>query len=110
MVQSNWMVDAAKEIDTLHHDWFFKFPVSERTMDKPVPDERVLAIRAIILKHCPEDKAVEKLVEALIEARVRLGFPVGTQQPNGFFSIEYHAVADTVKIIDDALADYEAKK
>ena len=55
----------------------------------------------------PEDKAVEKLVEALIEARVTLGFPVGTQQPNGFFSIEYHAVADTVKIIDDALADYK---
>lgn len=47
-----------------------------------------------------------ELVEALREARVRLGFPVGVQ-PTDFFSIDYHSVADTVGIIDAALAKAE---
>jgi len=71
----------------------------------------VTNIEAIILKHCPDDKGAEKLMEAFIEARVRLGFPVGTQ-PNytGHFGHDFQAMVDTVKIIDAAIADYEANK
>ena len=97
--------EAAREIDKLQEEWFTTRLAGE---DMPHPDERVPTIEAIILKHRSEDKA-GKLVEALIEARVVLGFPLGTQ-PNEFFSIKYHAVADTVKIIDSALADYEKVK
>lgn len=47
----------------------------------------------------------DRLREALIEARVKLGFPIG-KQPNGFFS---HEVVATVEIIDAALAEPESE-
>jgi len=65
---------AARDIDRFYYEWFLDKLTNEPF---PEPEERVSLITAIIAKHFPGDKGMEKekLVEAAIKAErlLRIG-------------------------------------
>ena len=56
-----WMENLAWEIDVQYATW----EQEDMGGDPTSTADRLIAIIALILKHCPEDKGVGKLVEAL---------------------------------------------
>lgn len=82
-----WLAVAMEEIERQYAAW-----------DKGCLD----TIEAIILKHCPEDKAVGKLVEACQDVKLRMANYIHfSKPPDKYFLREMY------KIIQDALSEYE---
>lgn len=95
---------AAREIDKFQYKWDFDKLMHIR-YDHPEPEERVPAIEAIILKHCPEDKA-GKLVEAL-KSIASIQPPKADPRFYELNSGPVGVIAKMVKEAQDALAEYE---
>lgn len=102
--------EAAREIDKLQEEWFCR----QITSREPNREERASTIEAIILKHCPQDKAVDGLVEALKAFVDAFGKrkPERMYTRNGTYSFPDVVTISTkiAEIARTALAEYEKVK
>lgn len=97
---------AAGEIDNQYATWMTQVTARAKRLD---------AIEAIILKHCPQDKAAGKLVEALKEciSWIQATTYMAKKLSPDFGGTKLKESEATMKVIGRtkaALAEYEANK